>query len=745
MVNPFSLLRRGLVSRSRRVSGDLTRSVALLVISICLVLLPSTQSAAQGIRRITTRDLVTLVDIEGLAVSPNERWAAFQTRRADPEANTYEQAWYVIDLAGGRAPTRIGDGGHAMPTVMATEWIYTHGFVRTPNPVWSPDSQWIIYRRQDGDRIQLWRSHLGGRSEQLTHNEGDVHTGYERGADNRVAFSENGRRIFFTTRLSQREINAALASEGRSGFLFDDRFLPAKGSRPMAPRSAALTSLWVFDLDRQLERRASDAETVEHRNLFAPPRTPERDVPVNGQAIASPSGSIAWLEARDPERQGLYPPLTLAVRMSGDQETLVCDKPACTEQGITLEGWRGDDEVLFTRRPPGRRFERSLYAWRPREEAPPREVLRTRGVYQDCGMAAERLVCLFEDMDRPRRLVAIDLERGVIETLYDPNPQWSRFDLGAPPRLIPFQLTSGPEGYSYLVLPPGYDGGERLPLVINAYACDDFQDMRGAVGDEYPVFAFAAHGFAVLCHNIGSLDWSVAAREAMGGIPAQFGSDDAFMQRIQDGLDVVVAQLVQQRIVDPERVGITGLSLGGQTVEYALIHMRLAAAISSGSHFVTSAPYVAYPRGRREFWQAGFDSSASPRFNTRSISRNADRISAALLMNVSDAEFEVETIVSLQMAGRAAEMFVFPGEFHIKNQPAHRLAIYNRNVDWMNFWLRGVEGGLSGDGEQYTRWRAMRENQCRVISRANAPWYCRGGRVNARVGTIEAGVPAPRS
>jgi hypothetical protein len=34
-------------------------------------------------------------------------------------------------------------------------------------------------------------------------------------------------------------------------------------------------------------------------------------------------------------------------------------------------------------------------------------------------------------------------------------------------------------------------------------------------------------------------------------------------------------------------------------------------------------------------------------------------------------------------------MFVLPGEHHVKWQPAHRLAIYQRSLDWFDYWLKG--------------------------------------------------------
>lgn len=54
-------------------------------------------------------------------------------------------------------------------------------------------------------------------------------------------------------------------------------------------------------------------------------------------------------------------------------------------------------------------------------------------------------------------------------------------------------------------------------------------------------------------------------------------------------------------------------------------------------------------------------------------------------------------------------MHVFPDEYHIKWQPKHRLAVYRRNIQWMKFWLQGIEVCDPLDPDQYTRWRKLKE------------------------------------
>src|SRR3546814_17530678 len=74
------------------------------------------------------------------------------------------------------------------------------------------------------------------------------------------------------------------------------------------------------------------------------------------------------------------------------------------------------------------------------------------------------------------------------------------------------------------------------------------------------------------------------------------------------------------------------------------------------------------------------------RSRPRSLAVNAERIDTPLLMQLADSEamLALETFTALREHGQPVEMYVFPGELHNKWQPAHRLAVYTRNIDWFD-------------------------------------------------------------
>jgi hypothetical protein len=93
-----------------------------------------------------------------------------------------------------------------------------------------------------------------------------------------------------------------------------------------------------------------------------------------------------------------------------------------------------------------------------------------------------------------------------------------------------------------------------------------------------------------------------------------------------------------------------------------------------------------------------------------SMALNASYMNVPLLIQASDDEYvlALETFTALRESGKPVEMYVYPNEHHIKWQPAHRLAVYNRDVDWFTFWFQNTIDPDVGKVAQYARWKALR-------------------------------------
>ena len=56
-------------------------------------------------------------------------------------------------------------------------------------------------------------------------------------------------------------------------------------------------------------------------------------------------------------------------------------------------------------------------------------------------------------------------------------------------------------------------------------------------------------------------------------------------------------------------------------------------------------------------------------------------------MQLADSELlsSLHAYTALEAAGQPVDLYFYPNEFHFKWQPAHRQAVYDRNLDWFSF------------------------------------------------------------
>ena len=80
-------------------------------------------------------------------------------------------------------------------------------------------------------------------------------------------------------------------------------------------------------------------------------------------------------------------------------------------------------------------------------------------------------------------------------------------------------------------------------------------------------------------------------------------------------------------------------------------------------------------------------------------------------MNLAESEaimgFPLAT--RLEELNRPFDLYVYPGAYHIKWRPAQLLAAQTRAMDWLDFWLRGVEREEPDEPGRLDRWRALRD------------------------------------
>lgn len=655
-------------------------------------------AAARGV---LPEDLVGLRDVgpsgagapgeHAFSLSPDGRFAAFEIRQADPRANDYCVAMIVLPLFGKAKPLIVDAGGELRRKAAggATLPQRMTGLPVAGAPVWSPDGSWIAYLRRDGGRTRVWRAAVDGSgSAPIIATDSDIRDFRFVGATRIVAKLVDERR----------EARTQFEQGSEVGFHFDDRFAPFSSNMPYIPVSASDRFVTLDIVSGHLRPAKSDeTEAFLSSGTLSPPRSgkpktrcaAERKLTGNGVPRAS----------------------RLLLHCPG-QTDLVCDRPACS--GGLDAVWTANEKavVRFMRREGWAQSASAVYEWDARRDVV-RKLYATTALLIDCQPRTPRqLICLRETSLEPRHLATIDLDRERAVIIGDFNPEFSRLKRGRVERIL-LKSAAGIEAFGDFVYPTDYRHGERYPLIVVQYESRGF--LRGGTGDEFPIQAFANAGFAVL---------SIQRPTPVGALsrPADYIEVDRLnLQDFADRRNVLsviergVKLLIERGVIDSKAIGITGLSDGSSTVQFAALNSpTFSAAIVSGCCWDRSQTSLLGPavasRYARIGWP-GISENSSSFWSRMSLSQNARRVPFPMLFSAADEEFRMalEAFTALREVGKPADLYVFPGEHHIKWQPAHRLAAYQRAIDWFRYWLMGDLPAHGRRREEALRWQAMDE------------------------------------
>lgn len=621
---------------------------------------------------ISTEDLIRIRDFGGVGLgapsepfvlSPDGRTVVLQLRQADPSSDSYCTALLIVPIAGTGNPTVLDDGGDVVAATSSRYGI--SGLpLGTPKQVtirWSPDGRFLAYTKFFSDRSEIWIHdfvrHVSSRK--LVSNV-DIE---------RLAWSIDGARLLYESRPGLTEARKAIATEGLSGFRFDGRFWPLSSDIPMPPADIPLVA-------RAIDPSSGAPEAVQEADKGA--LHPDADRPAGSTAFARLGDTMAWSAPSD---DGLFSPAMLHVRAG--PKVLPCSYDACN--GIANLWWLPREVLVFQRRAGVDGSLTQFYAWRP-GRGRPRLLLATTDALFGCREGGEGIICAQETSASPRHLVAVSVRNGSRRVIFDPNPEYPAAEAGIVRRLE-WANTAGVKTYGDLVLPRQYKGDRRLPLVIVQYESRGF--LRGGTGDEYPIQTLAAHGFAVLSFNrtpwLPEVDHPVGEDEYLRLSMEDF----ADRRNILSSLTTIIGQLDRDGVIDPARVAITGQSDGAVTATFALANTGLfsAAILStccedeamlqqSGESYEDFYVRMGYPQNHaagKEFWRIG------------SLSDADEAKPVPMLIQAASSEFRMglATYRELKRRGWPIELYVYPDEGHVKLHPAHRMAIYNRNIEWL--------------------------------------------------------------
>ncbi|MEQ1488966.1 MAG: Atxe2 family lasso peptide isopeptidase [Terricaulis sp.] len=636
---------------------------------------------AQRSRGVAIADLTALRDIGGsyaeLALSTDGTMAAVVERRTDLAANDYRYAVIAIDTASGRA-REVGDAGRF---VLRSDSGRHAGVGMLRRPQFSADGRHILYLREYNGAVEIWRAAIDGSgAATLVRAEGDIRR-----------FSVDRGRVLYETSTPRAALAADADSRQHYGFAIDERFTPSYSLTPM-PEIDRDVRRWIFDL-ASLESTAATPEQTEILDVRPAPH----------------------VRPLDPELRADEPPIGVFDVVSNVR----CPDAACS--GAITNTWEladldGARAIVFRRQEgPARRLT-SFYVWRP-DANTVRRVMQTDARTEGCAPSATQLVCLQDTAFQPRRVVSIDWRTGRARPLYDPNPQFASM---AHPRIERFEYSDaeGNESFANLIYPLSWRAGRSYPLVISQYRSRGF--LLGATGDETPILPLSANGYFVLDFDRPEFR-ERGQRMTMGAIQREVELAGIERGAKREALNVFIARAVE-RGADRDRTAITGLSDGAETLYWMLLDEPFFSAAVVSSPPIDPISYSLQSPATRAFFDARggptgpWDDAPEPWrtwWRNSSPVFHAERIGAPILFNLSEAEAlrAFPLITRLRERHAPYDAYLYPGAYHLKWRPAQIEAAQQRTLDWIDFWLQGVEREDTSEPGRLERWRQLRTSQ----------------------------------
>jgi dipeptidyl aminopeptidase/acylaminoacyl peptidase len=648
-------------------------------------------------RPVTSMDLLEIRDEKGVSISPDGKYVAFVVGQAVYETNNYRSGLYIVATAPGSAPVCLGTAG-------APRWDFINQW-KSEAPQWSPDSKYIthIAKLDKAANWQVWRWSVdGGAPVQLTNVLGDVQSYH---------WAPSGDKIVLTFEKPKDTVQMQELSQ--DGILYDGGFSPYRSrlvvSEVLASKPKELET-WIHDIAAGTERKQTKAEA----DSVGPWESDVGEEYYNGtanfvghhllDAKVSPDGHrVAYRMIDDsPGTKVFYKLFSKSVRGG---------TPIDVARGVYFVAdywWAADgSKIYFTQNMGDGRPDQFMTV--PAEGGLPRQVFSSSDFLYSCAPdnSFQYMACASESRISPSQVVFADIAAGTVRTLVDLNPEFANLELGSITRLDGVNKY-GDRWWADLVKPQKYERGKRYPLIVTTYRTHEF--LRGASGDENPIQVYAAHGFAVLSFDFGRRDYD--------NKPGDFQRYLSWYESVEASIETAIQRVSEMGVADTTKLGLTGYSRGTEIVAYEITHSKLFSAVSGAAG--DDSPYFYYMAPRHvqdSFMREGVGGwpQGKSQSNWRQLAPelNADRIDAAVLNNDPDSEFlaDLALYTSLRELGKPVELFIYPNELHVVNQPRHRYQIYERNVDWFRFWLKSEESADPGKGEQYWRWRQLRELQ----------------------------------
>jgi dipeptidyl aminopeptidase/acylaminoacyl peptidase len=649
---------------------------------------------------LTSSDLSRLRSVGSVALSPDGRYIAYAIIMRDLPGRPYDQLW-VMELNTGKSVRLGGDKAAGAP-------------------LWSGDSKWIAFHGQDGDKQGLLIAHPDGSNTVFLAPVAGTNSPLP-GTGKAFAWSPDGKQIAFVS---------SKAGEGGAPASGDPMVITRYLYKPTASEGFTHFNdnqrlhLFVVDIASRQVRQLTQGNYDEHsvdwspdgkQLLFASNRDPNQDEffhydlftlqladntihrliaseACEYSPVWSPDGkSIAYLGTRRglTDRETTMEDTHVWVMNADGSDRREIGAAVDNRQGAPR--WAPDgNAVYFTVMERG-----SNHLVRLPLGGQPEYVVKDEGSVADWSAGSNGAIAyglttphdasqlyLKSSSDAPRKLTNLNQELLGNKTIAEVEP---------------FTFVSNDNRFeveAFLTKPIGMTTTSRHPLIVVIHG-----GPHSANGSwfNFKNQVYAAHGYAVLNVNYrGSTGYGQKFADAV------FGDQDG--NEGQDVLYGVNAAVRRYLWIDPERMGIEGVSYGGQLTDWLITQTNefKAAIPTAGIANLVSYNYMTYYNQyeEMEFGQFLHQGNLMDLAWERSALKHIAGAHTPTLIihgendnDVPIAEAE-QLFIALKDVGVETVFLRYPREGHGLSEVKHQIDSTDRSLAWYekHFPKPGEEG-----------------------------------------------------
>jgi dipeptidyl aminopeptidase/acylaminoacyl peptidase len=673
--------------------------VQVLVFGLLSLFVLVTLASAQGL---VSGDLSRYRSVGAVVLSPDGHRLAYSIVMRDTPGRPYGQLW-IMDLATQKS-VRLGGEKD-----------------RSGGPVWSPDGKWLAFQGRQGDKGGLFIARPDGSEVTYLASPGGTNSPLP-GAGNDVCWSPDGKQIAFIS-----STPGAEAAEASGDPMVITRYLykPDAGEGMTRFNDNQRLHIFVVDVASKQIRQLTKGNTDEHSIDWSPngkeilyatnPET-NQDEFFNYDVFALnvANNSVRRLTATEfIEYEPLWSPDGKHIVFRGtrrgltDRETTMedthvwvmnADGSGRREIGAVLDNRQGAPQwapdgnaVYFTIQERGNNYLMRL----PIASGKPEYVVKEIGAVTSWSVGRDGTLAYAYASAHDSPNIYLKTGNGAPRKLTDLNAELLAGKQIA--EVESFTFISNDNKYeveAFLTKPLGMTATSRHPLIVNIHGGPHGQNGSSF---NFKNQVYAAHGWATLQVNFrGSTGYGQKFADAVFG--DQNGNEG------QDVLYGVSAAVRRYPWIDRERMGIEGVSYGGQLTDWLITQTNefKAAVPIAGIANLVSYNYMTYYNQYEEMEFGQFlhqGNLMDVAWERSALKHVAAAHTPTMLMHgendndVPIAEAE-QFFIALKDVGTEAVFVRYPREGHGLSETGHQIDSINRCIAWYekHFPKPGAEG-----------------------------------------------------